>query len=186
MVLFSILSFLFSYSSLFTLHSSLLSLLSSLFSHPPFLFPLPLLSPSPHRSLTLSGVVTTGAQSMSQMAFLGTRTLNLPCIKGPTGISPTPLLFFYSFLPLLPLYLLSFHRYRLEWQPGESLDWYLDDEFLFGIPQEALTAKVSCFLSLFFSRISPLSSLPFSSPHTSRRPLSHFFTSRPLTLMRPL
>ena len=33
------------------------------------------------------------------------------------------------------------HIYRLEWQPGQYIDWYLDGEFLFGIPQESLTKK---------------------------------------------
>ena len=33
------------------------------------------------------------------------------------------------------------HKYRLEWQPGDYIDWYLDDVFIFGIPQESLTRK---------------------------------------------
>ena len=33
------------------------------------------------------------------------------------------------------------HIYRVEWQPGGYIDWYLDDQFLFGIPQESLTSK---------------------------------------------
>ena len=34
----------------------------------------------------------------------------------------------------------SFHKYRLEWQPGDEgyVEWYLDDKLVFGVPAEAL------------------------------------------------
>ena len=37
-------------------------------------------------------------------------------------------------------YFNSYHKYRLEWQPGENgyVEWYLDDHLVFGVPAEAL------------------------------------------------
>jgi len=42
----------------------------------------------------------------------------------------------------------SFHTYKLEWQPGAQgyLDWYLDDEFLFGISASALEARTGALI----------------------------------------
>jgi beta-glucanase (GH16 family) len=42
----------------------------------------------------------------------------------------------------------SFHTYRLEWQPEGYIEWYLDDVFLFGIPQESLTNKTGSLVSV--------------------------------------
>jgi Beta-glucan synthesis-associated protein SKN1/KRE6/Sbg1/Glycosyl hydrolases family 16 len=40
----------------------------------------------------------------------------------------------------------SQHVYRLEWQPRGYIDWYLDGVFLFGIPQESITAKTGALI----------------------------------------
>lgn len=42
----------------------------------------------------------------------------------------------------------TFHTYRLEWQPEGYIEWYLDDEFLFAIPQDSLTNKTGALISV--------------------------------------
>jgi len=42
----------------------------------------------------------------------------------------------------------SHHVYRLEWQPGEEgyLEWYLDDELIFGIKGQSLTEQTGSLI----------------------------------------
>lgn len=40
------------------------------------------------------------------------------------------------------------HVFRLEWQPGSYLDWYVDNHFVYSIPQEALTNATGSLISL--------------------------------------
>ena len=42
----------------------------------------------------------------------------------------------------------SHHTYRVEWQPEGYIDWYVDDVFLFGLPQESLTEKTGSLISV--------------------------------------
>jgi hypothetical protein len=42
----------------------------------------------------------------------------------------------------------SQHVFRLEWQPGEYIDWYVDGHFVYSIPQESLLNVTGSLLAL--------------------------------------
>lgn len=46
-----------------------------------------------------------------------------------------------------PEHFTSFHKYAVQWEPGEYVRWFLDDQMLFEVNKEALRAQVCCLKS---------------------------------------